>query len=334
MEILIARFRLIVAALVTLAILSLWPQRARAASEGWEPFPGLEQTKGWASPMRLGAHADSWRADEPERQVARPPSQCRKWQSMAIQLGETFAGHTLRHTVLKRVCGNFADSVIDDAWDWPWAGFAQGGLAPPRLLRTIGAWDIRCGTAGNRRRCAMLHTSALPVDFDDARAAAGSSQGLAQGSAQISGKSPQIVTHFVIDMVAGRESLLWRIFIPAAGTTSIVVDGAGDTVAIASAQSAVVPRARDLNRGIRYRLGPHEYIERFSTCAANGCMMEANLLHAGEVATELWDGHQVDLHVMLSAGSTVDVSLPSKGFRSALAELVRLRREESRAGRK
>lgn len=327
MKIVPARSRFYVAAIVALAAaLGLSPPFAAAASEGWQPFAGIEQTKGWDSPMRLGARAELWRGDEAEPHVARPPSQCRKWQSMAIQLGETFAGHTLRHTVLKRVCGGFADSVIDDAWDWPWAGFAKGGLAPPRLLRTIGAWDIRCGTAGSRRRCAMLNTTALAAEVGDGPAGAESSL--------VAAKSAHVVTHFVIDMVAGRESLLWRIFVPSAGAGSLAGASAGDTVASAGAQSIVVPRARDSSRGIRYRLGQHDYIERFSTCAAAGCMMEANLLHAGEVATELWDGHQVDLQIMLSAGLTVDVSLPPKGFRSALAELVRLRREEARAGRK
>ena len=265
------------------------PVSLRAAGGDW-----LEQ------PMRLGLRAEHWSGDEAESKAARPPTQCRKWQSMADRLGETFAGHTLRHTILKRVCGAPGDARVDEAWDWPWSGFAQGRLTPPRKLRQIGAWEIRCGTAGKRRRCAMLHAD--PLDTASA-AAAGS-------------KPAAIVTHFVIDMVAGRENVLWRMFVPA------------DASAL---PEAAQPSAREQKRGIRYSLGTAEHMERFAACAPAGCMMEANLLRGGDVATRLWDGTDVPLSVALASGRVIDVVLPALGFRAGLAELVRQRREETRS---
>ncbi len=275
----------------------------RVLAQDWQPVSLRAAGGDWLEqPMRLGMRAEHWSGDEADSKPARPPSQCRKWQSMAVRLGETFAGHTLRHTVLKRVCGAPGDARIDDSWDWPWSGFAQGRLTPPRKLREIGAWEIRCGTAGNRRRCAMLH--AIPLDAADIAAVG-------------SGPRPQgIVTHFVIDMVAGRESVLWRMFVP---------------TDVAAAPDAVQPTARDQKRGIRYSLGPVEHVERFAACAPAGCMMEANLLRGGDVATRLWDGSDVPFSVTLASGRVIDVMLPALGFRAGLAELVRQRREETRS---
>ena len=59
--------------------------------------------------------------------------------------------------------------------------------------------------------------------------------------------------------------------------------------------------------------------------------MEANLLHGGEVATRLWDGQDIALSVTLASGRIVELSLPARGFRAGMAELVRLRRDELRS---
>ena len=278
------------------------------AGEGWQPFAQAAASDSWSTgtgvgkPMRLGLRAEQWSDVGPAPTVPRLPSQCRKWQSMAIQLGETFAGYTLRHTVLQRVCGDLGDGRIEESWDWPWAGFASGRMAPPRMLRTIEAWDIRCGRAGARQRCAMLH--------EEPAASA----------------TPAIVTHFVIDLVAGRESVLWRVF--------VATDG-GDVRPNASqaGQPEMLP-ARASTRTIRYRLGETEYAERFSKCVAAGCIMEANLVRAGQVATRLWDGNDVMLAITPASGDVVELSLPARGFRAAFAELVRQRRDEFHAGRR
>ena len=278
------------AALGTAGLLffGLYMTPAAVQAEGWQPFATVAVTEPWSMPlMRLGLHAERWRDTSPETGTttgtdsapkrARPPSQCRKWQSMALQLGETYAGYALRHGILDRLCGDLGDAKIEESWDWPWAGFASGRMAPPRMVRSIEAWDIRCGKAGARQRCTMLHSEPVPAtDIPP-------SNNLA------------ITAHFVIDMVAGRESVLWRVFVPA----QLLDDEASD-----KADSGA---ARASKRGIRYRLDTVEHVERFSKCAAAGCIMEANLRHAGEVATSLWDGHNIILAIVQPSGPlTVD----------------------------
>ena len=275
-----------------------------ARAEVWPPASTTAAADGWtAKPMRLGLRAESWRdsGEEIAPKAARPPSQCRKWQLMALQLGETFAGYTLRHTVLQRLCGDLGDTRLEESWDWPWSGFTNGRMTPPRMVRSIEAWDIRCGKAGARQRCAMLHADPDPAD------------------APVS-QNPAVVTHFVIDMVAGRESVLWRVFVGAEAAAKV---SAGEPVT-----------ARASKRSIRYSLGHGDYVERFSKCEATGCIMEANLLHGGEVATRLWDGRDVALFITLASGRVVELSLPARGFRAGMAELVRLRRDELRSARR
>ena len=141
------------------------------------------------------------------------------------------------------------------------------------------------------------------------------------------------MTHFVIDMVAGRESVLWRVFVAAdAGEAVLGLPPVKPAAGEAKPSSAIGARAS--TRGIRYTLAATEHVERFSKCAAAGCMMEANLLHAGEVATSLWDGNDIGLAITLSSGRIIQMSLPARGFRAGLAALVRLRRDESRSARR
>ena len=295
--------RLPAAALLLLATLGCGgPAEAQtpAQAQDWQSIT-IAAVGDWKKPMHLGLRAEHWTDDAAAPKAVRPPSQCRKWQSMAQHLGETYAGHTLRNTVLKRVCGAPGDARIDDAWDWPWSGLANGRLTPPRKHLEIGAWEIRCGTAGHRRRCAMLHEG--PLDIGTPTTMAGP-------------RPAAIVTHFVIDMVAGRESVLWRMFVPTDA---------------AAAPEAIAAGARDQKRAIRYNFGKGEHVERFAACAPNGCMMEANLLRGGVVATRLWDGEDVQLSVTLASGRVIDVVVPALGFRAGLAELVRQRREELRS---
>lgn len=296
------------------------------AAEGWQPFASeAGGGRDWRTtgPMRLGHKAERPTAvrEATAAQAGGSQDQCRKWRAMAAHLGETYAGHTLRHSVIKRTCGEFT-TTSDESWDWPWAGLAQNRLLPPRLHRALGAWEIRCGTAGSRRRCALINVAPLPPD--DA----------------VDPGDPMVVTHFVIDMVGGRESMLWRMFVPneAAGETyELAPTAAGNAVKVgqdAPRQRVAALPARSDTRVIRYSVGISEYTERFAACGPSGCIMEAHLGHAGEVATRLWDGSPVSLEVMLSSGRTVTVALPAKGFRAGLGELVRLRREETRSTRR
>ena len=293
---------------------------AAAWAEVWQPCATVAAAKTWTAPrLRLGLQVEQWRDTSlgtgtgprtdgaPKR--ARPPSQCRKWQSMALQLGETYAGYTLRHSILDRLCGDLGDNRLEETWDWPWAGFANGRMAPPHMVRSIEAWDIRCGKAGARQRCTMLYSEPAPAtDIPPSN-------------------SQAITSHFVIDMVAGRESVLWRVFVPA----SLL----GNEATSHSVSGSPSPgSARASTRGIRYRLGTVDYVERFSKCAVAGCIMEANLLHAGEVATSLWDGNDVALSIIQPPGRDVDIILPSHGFRAGLADLVRRRRDELRSAKR
>jgi invasion protein IalB len=230
---------------------------------------------------------------------------CRRWRAAAASLGETYAGHLLRQTVVRRQCRSLDADRGEEAWEWPWTSLDEGRVLPPRLHTTYGEWEIRCGSAGGRRRCALLNSS--PVSPDDA----------------LDPGDQAVVTHFVIDMIAGRETLLWRLFVPAAPVVNTA----------ASAHAGVDAKQKSVARGkgeVRYRLEESERIELFPACAAAGCLMEASLRHAGDVATRLWEGRSIDVRISLTSGAIADLTLPAVGFRAGLKELVRLRRDESR----
>ena len=278
--------------------LGLWSNPAVAAERDWR-----------AERMSIGLRADRWSGLETETAPSKNRDNCRRWRAMATQLGETYAGYALRTSVLKRVCGFEEAERRDEAWGWPWDGLETGAHVPPRLHRTLGDWEIRCGSAGARRLCALLHRAAVPPDraLDVAEHA-----------------QPALVAHFVIDMIAGQERVLWRLFVPAEATAA----GATPIVPTASAEPGVRPRA---GRGeIRYRLGGSDHVELFPACARTGCLMEAHVQRAGAVATRLWDGKSVELSVARPSGEFVAVTLPGTGFRAAFSELVRLRRDETR----
>lgn len=234
-------------------------------------------------------------------------NQCRRWRAAASHLGETYAGHRLRRTVVSRHCP-FLESVrADETWDWPWSSLGRGRVLPPRLHTAIGEWEIRCGMVRARRRCALLHRGPTLT-------------GAAHDSHQ-----PSIVTHFVIDMVGRREIVLWRIYVPiAAPATASAQESTALTAGVAG---------RHGSGRIHYQLDGAEHTEVFPACALTGCLMEANVRRAGTVATNLWDGHALDLRVDLGTQPPIPMTLPAAGFRAGLKELVRLRREEMRASR-
>jgi invasion protein IalB len=256
----------------------------------------------WSSGrMSLGLRPERWRSEPMLAPRSRKPSQCSRWRAAASRLGETYAGHVLRQTVIPRECRFLDADRADETWDWPRASLSGGRVVPPRLHATFGAWEIRCGSAGARRRCALLHRDPIALDHE------------------LDAANPAIVTHFVIDVVGGRESLLWRMFVP---------------IEAAAADSRAATRAATRSSVVRYRLHAAERSEPFPACTESACLMEANIRHAGEVATHLWDGKPLDLHIWLHSDRAVDVTLPAAGFRAGLKELVRLRREEVRAAGK
>lgn len=231
--------------------------------------------------------------------------QCQRWRSLAVQLSETYAGHRLRHTVLQRMCGVSADELAEEIWAWPWTSLDDAtDLLPPAVHRVSGVWEIRCDEVADRRRCALLHRMPPPAD------------------PSLEGAGGAMIVHFVVDMVAGRESVLWRVFVP------------GMTAGPRKPEFASVAlKASELTgaRGhVRYRLGAKDFSEGFPACGVSGCMMEAQIQRAGVVASRLWEGKPVEIELQIGAGPPHALVIPARGFKAAFGELLRLRREEAR----
>ena len=262
----------------------------------------------FAGRMSLGHHREASQAHQPEvaPQRASVRYQCQRWKALAARLGETYAGHRLREAVLQRICGLSDEQTSEAAWNWPWTSLDRGDIEPPRLHRTFGAWDIKCGPLDERRRCAVL--TRLPV-------------APAAGEAD----AREILVHFVIDMVAGRESVLWRVFVPHDS-------GAREPVLPELVSRDGTPaQPRDALGAVSYRLVSTVHTEAFPACGARGCLMEGHLRRASEVVSRLWEGRPLDLDVRVGSSTPFAVTLPAGGFRAAFKELVRLRREEVRA---
>jgi invasion protein IalB len=123
------------------------------------------------------------------------PRDCRRWRAAAARLGETYAGFRLRQTIVARACAFSDEARLDEPWSWPWRVKEMRSELPPRLVSRFGDWQIRCGHAGQRRRCVLAVTRGLAgppdPDVDDL----------------------PLVAHFVIDQVGGREVLLWRLHV-------------------------------------------------------------------------------------------------------------------------
>ncbi len=272
----------------------------------WHAPPAVAKIDWRAARMSLGHKPAPKPAAEfeiaPERTTI--TRQCHRWKSLATQLGETYAGHRLRQTVLQRMCGISADELAEETWAWPWASLERGDVLPPRLHRVMGAWEIRCDTAGERRRCALIHRSPLPPEHPT------------------DASQSELVVHFVIDMVAGRESVLWRIFVPGMA--------GGPARPELAAFGLAATQLREARGQVRYRLGNKDYVEGFPACGPAGCLMEAQIQRTGAIVSRLWDGKVVDLELQIGAGSPQAVALPPRGFRAAFGELTRLRREELR----
>jgi invasion protein IalB len=234
--------------------------------------------------------ADQDRVTTQPSAPAKRRSTCARLKTLVGKLGETYAGHRLRETWPVRLCAMTETTFDDGIWAWPWGRSGHtlppndthlaADRLPPMLLRSYGAWDVRCGRVGLRQRCALVRTIQLPMTED--RDAA------------------EITVHFVLDAVAGREIVLWR----------VRVEG-----------------ARHESAPIHVRLHNKTIREPFDHCTAGGCIMEADIATSTDVATRLWDGDIVDLLLGANADAAT-IRLPTAGFREAFHELVRLRRED------
>lgn len=260
------------------------------------------------SAMGLGLPADRWTTGEASAPPDRQADRCKKWQAVADRLGETYAGHTLRRTLVRRHCEMLgAQAVVSGRWEWPWNGLERGRTLPPRAHRDYGSWSIRCGAGPARRRCALVQVASATQ---------------ADGAAHST-----ITTHFVIDRVGGREVLLWRVFVPRAPAPATALAAlVHDDVGVSSAMPVAVRAAGE----VRFKLGPVQPWERFPVCSATGCLIEVGAERAGAAATTLADGRPVTLDVRHGDGGVSPVTLEAGEFHTALIELIRLRRAERR----
>lgn len=226
----------------------------------------------------------------PVEPVRRSGANCRRWRSLAARLGETYAGHQLRHVVATKLCAFSDDVTEDDVWGWPWRHHDVRADLPPQRHGQFGSWEIRCGQLGPRRRCALSLETTMAAGLDP------------------EARPIHVVSHIVIDKVAGRESVLWRVHLaPDSGS----VEAAG---------------------GIAVQYGDRETTERFDACGRRGCMAEAEPKLSAEVASWLWAGRSMTISLGRTETGTPQMGvLPAYGFQHGLTELIRLRRHETRA---
>lgn len=253
--------------------------------------------------MRLGVEAPS-PALGPHG-VTRPKaaSDCRRWRRFAATLGETYAGAKIRNTVVQRACTFAEPDKLPDAgiWAWPWRNGEIDPTLPPRVHMRSGAWTIRCGMAGPRERCALIHEARVHVGGPD------------------STETVPVTTHFVIDNIVGEQRVLWRVLGPWSLDWRV---------------HRREPGARPASQ-VEVRLGAQRRDVPFANCGQVGCLMEANVIVSAEAATYLWEGHSIGIKLAPRPDQTIELGLPARGFRAALVELGRLKQHEERpiAGR-
>ena len=227
---------------------------------------------------------------------------CRRWQSAADRLGETYGGYRLRTIVERYGCAfNDASRPSHLVWNWPWHGEGLAPALPPVLHARFGAWEIRCEPIAARNRCAMISESHVVPTAGSAATRPG-----------------VVTTHFVIDTIADRESMIWRIHMP-------MPSGAPKTRTAAAGAGLV-----------SFSLGGPAVSQPFTTCRDNACLMEAPMTASASAATRLWDGHAIDIDIPAPEGQAASgpnhARISAAGFRAAFRELNKLRRAENRAG--
>lgn len=315
----------------TIAGIAVFAALAMAGPHGSSALAGTGATGD--SPALPGPQPDSSGGDRAMRRLAPGGAQvtplrkidCVRWQSLTLQLGETLAGRRMRQTAAGERCRQLGDAGVP-VWDWPWAGGELTAELPPQIVLEAGGWQVRCDAAGRRRRCALVHQPA--VDVGNGEGVAGQSGAMARhiGAERVG----HISTHFVIDRIAGRESVLWRVFVPAEQRpATVAARGLDDSTPQGT------PSAEPLPPHLRI-LGERsdKLAERTGYCSSAGCLIEAGPQRSADIANRLADGGSIDVRIDgagLSSGAVV--AIPSQGFRAAFRELVRQRREEERLQR-
>jgi invasion protein IalB len=258
-----------------------------------------------APPVHAGRGTERALVSEPVIANLAPPltlktaRECNRWQSAAARLGETYGGYRLRAIVDRYGCGyTEGNRAVQRVWNWPWHGEGLAPAVPPILHARFGAWDIRCEPIAGRNRCAMTSEAAV----------------VAVAGSPAAGRI--VSTHFVIDTVADRESMIWRILMPPArGLLKTRTAAAG-------------------NGFVSFSLGGPAVSQPFTTCRDNACLMEAPVTASANAATRLWDGHAIDIDIPAAEGASTNgpdhARISAAGFRAAFRELNRLRRAENR----
>lgn len=293
-------------------------------------------SSGAATPP-AGSQLDGLGSDRPLRRLAPGSAQapltrridCARWQSLTLQLGETLAGRRMRQTVTGEACRQQGDAGAH-VWDWPWAGGELTASLPPQLISEAGGWQVRCDASGRRRRCALVHQSVGDTDKSDV--AAGQTGAVVGEGA--SDRSRHISTHFIIDTIAGRESVLWRVFVPAVRSETLAARaleaGTPQGTARGGATSAGEPRPHLRILGER----PDKSADRPGYCSSAGCLIEAAPQRSAEIANRLAEGTAIEVRIDgASLPPSLVIAIPSHGFRAGFKELLRQRRDEERSPR-
>jgi hypothetical protein len=294
------------------AVMVLYPGPANAAS----PAVPTNATRldGGAGSVAAGSIGSLRLHDLPplgQRRSAR----CRRWQDVAASLGETFAGYALRTSLRRTQCALASQEVVEpEFWDWPWRTPSRISV-PPHAHRDFDAWAIRCGGGAMRHRCALLLRDPATSSVAHEMSAA------------------MVTAHFVIDRVAGREVLLWRLIVRHHGPSA---RGRGEArpSPVASLASAGGSQRRPPGRHdgsakpLTLRIAGEYQTEQPMHCMAGLCSFEVRAERAGRIATRLADGGGVDIELMSASGGVRQFQLEASGFDKGLAELIRLRRAE------
>lgn len=220
---------------------------------------------------------------------------CQRLETLAAQLGETFAGFRLRETIITRQCIGAETVRAADAgavrtgeatWSWPWANGGSRTLADdpsdaatslaPRRVGGHGAWEVRCASNG---RCAIAQDVTLNDRGTDHRAS----------------------VHFVMTNLARRDRLLFR----------IAIDRGSDATVT----------------GVRFVSDEAGATRPFDQCVRRQCLVEAALAEGETLASALWRGEAGHL-ALVTPGADMALILDAKGFRAALDELMARRGAE------
>lgn len=247
-------------------------------------------------------------------------SRCTRARAIADKLGETFAGHRVRETLVARSCA-FAlheGSAPNALWDWPWRLVSDAHephqlttsdverLLPPFTMGDAGQWQIRCGRTELRQRCALLRIEPVALRLT-ANTIANNSDSESPFAPPLSAPAivaPPVIAHAVIDTVAGRTTVLFRIFLP---------------------RFAKPPRS------VSVSIGQDAITLPINRCGALGCILEADTNSGAAIVRHLWEGQPLALSVDVGHGHA-EASIPALGFRDGIQGLVGLERVEARRG--